>query len=112
MCSSARECLTFNGLELKDAINFGFSYVGSNDRLVSYVVANSSLMKDILKTVPESVIKLEDGFLGEMWTAKLVVSDRLNGDRMLFSDDNYLSVIDLHLDRDRDSNQEVDRADV
>jgi hypothetical protein len=98
--SKARVSLPFKGRTLKDALSFGFSYIESEDHVVEYIVANSSVLKKILGEVPDSKLKIEGDYIGELWTAKLLICDRLMNSQILFSNNTFSVVINLNTDSD------------
>lgn len=82
---------------LKDALNFGFSYIEQQDHIVEYIVANKRLMKKIFGEIPDSVINPEYRFLGDLWTAKLLLSNKLSDSQLLLSNSEFSVVIDIDL---------------
>jgi hypothetical protein len=95
--SKAKVEIDFKGSTLRDALNFGFSYIESEDHVVEYVVANSQNIKRIFAEVSDSVINPEADSIGEIWTAKLLLSKKLNNDQILFSNNSFSVVINLNL---------------
>ena len=93
--SKARVSLPFKGTTLKDALAFGFSYIESEDHVVEYIVANSNVLKKIFGEVPDSKLKVEGDSIGGLWTAKLLVYDRLRDSQILFSNNTFSVVINL-----------------
>ena len=90
--------LQCKGVEsLEDSLNYGFSYVEHEDHIVEYIVVNSALMKRIFGEVNDSVLKVEEGALGELWTAKLYLSDKLSDKQIFFSNSVFSVVINLNL---------------
>jgi hypothetical protein len=95
--SKAKVKVQFNGKTLKDAMTFGFSYFDSEDHIVEYVVANSRNLKKIFGEIPDSILRLENGALGQLWTAKLLLSDKLTDSELFFSNNTFSAVIRLDL---------------
>ena len=102
LCSGNRARLDFTGETLYDALCFGFSYLESEDHLVNYVVANSMIMKNIL-AIPDAVLNPMNDSIGELWTAKLLVSNKLENKRILFSNANFSAVVNINLDKNPNS---------
>jgi hypothetical protein len=98
--SKAKTEIEFKGDSIKDALNFGFSYIESEDHVVEYIVANNKIMKKILGLIPDSVVGMEDGYIGSLWTAKLLPSDKLTDSQILFSNNNFSAVINLNLNKE------------
>ena len=82
---------------LEDSLNYGFSYIEHEDHIVEHIVVNSTLMKRIFGEVNDSLIKIEDGAIGELWTAKLYLSDKMSDEQILFSNSVFSVVINLNL---------------
>jgi hypothetical protein len=105
--SRAKTEIDFKGSSISDALNFGFSYIESEDHVVEYVVANNKVIKQIFAKMPESNIKLEFGSIGELWTAKLLLSDKLSDSQILFSNNTFSAVINLNLNSEETINGNV-----
>ena len=90
---------------LEDSLNYGFSYVEHEDHIVEHIVANRFLMKRILGEVSDSELKPEGRSIGELWTAKLYISDKLSDKQIFFSNSVFSVVINLNLNP-----KEVDSA--
>lgn len=106
--SKAKTSLYCKGGEtLKDSLNYGFAYIEQEDHIVEYIVANNRLMKRILGEIPDSVLKPEKQFIGELWTARLLLSEKLFDSQILFSNSVFSVVINLNLNP-----KEVDNAYV
>jgi hypothetical protein len=97
--SKAKIQIGFKGNTIKDALNFGFSYIESEDHMVEYVVANNRVTKQIFAEIPDSIIDVKDGSIGKLWTAKLLLSDKLSDSQILFSNNTFSAVINLNLDK-------------
>lgn len=95
--SKAKTTLEFKGDSIKDALSFGFSYIESEDHVVEYVAASPVVMKKIFEQIIDSKIKMRAGSIGELWTARLLVSDKVNDNQILFSNSTFSAVINLNL---------------
>lgn len=95
--SKAKMHLDFKGDSIKDAVLFGFSYIESEDHVVEYIAANPTNMKRIFENVPDSRIKMRAGAIGELWTARLLVAEKLQDNEILFSNNTFSAVINLNL---------------
>jgi len=100
--SKARVSLPFSGTTLKDAITFGFSYIESEDHIVEYVVANPVMLKRIFGEIRDSALIVDGDAIGRLWTAKLLVSDKLADSQILFSNNTFSAVINLYTDPNRE----------
>lgn len=85
------------GKTLDDALNFGFSYIEQQDHIVEYIVANNKVMKEILGKIEDSILKPEYKSIGELWTAKLLLSNKLSDRQLLLSNSEFSVVIDIDL---------------
>lgn len=95
--SRTKTYLNFEGTSIKDAIAFGFSYIESEDHVLEYIAANPTVMKKIFEEIPDSKIKIQAGSIGELWTAKLLVAEKLQDNQILFSNNTFSAVINLNL---------------
>jgi hypothetical protein len=99
--SKAKVELNFMGSGLREALNFGFSYIESEDHIVEYIVANCTVMQSVLVEIPEAKLFPEKDSIGELWTAKLFISDRLKNSEIIFSNNTFSAVINLNMDKIR-----------
>ena len=98
--SKAKIQVEFKGETIKDALNFGFSYLESEDHIVEYVMANGKILKKILGEITDSVLKPQGNSMGELWTAKLLFSNKLDDSEIFFSNNTFSAVIHLNLNSD------------
>lgn len=98
--SKAKVSLNFFGSNLRDALNFGFSYIESEDHVVQFVIANGNVLKKILAEIPESILEPKREILGELWTATLLCSSRLRDNQVVFSNNTFSAVINLNMNSD------------
>ncbi len=90
--------LSCKGVEsLEDSLNYGFSYIENEDHIVEHIVTNRVMMKRIFAEVRDSEIKQEGKSIGELWTAKLYISDKLSDKQIFFSNSIFSVVINLNL---------------
>ena len=88
---------------LYDVLSFGFSYVESEDHIVDYVVANSHTAKRIFSEISDSEVGFSpDGGIGRLWTAKLMLSNKLKDRHIVFSNSTLTVVLNLNTDPDRE----------
>lgn len=80
---------------LNDMLNFGFSFVESQDHIVEYVVANPSMMTKIIKNVSDASIGPDNICIGKLWTAGLVVSKKVRDNQLVFSNGGHTAVLFL-----------------
>lgn len=95
------------GGSVADALNFGFSYVESQDHFVEYVVANPVMMHKILREVSDARLEPDDNKIGKLWTANLVVSRKVKNDRLVFSNGGHTAVLFLDTDPNKSGEQDA-----
>ncbi|RKY75663.1 hypothetical protein DRQ07_11540 [candidate division KSB1 bacterium] len=95
--SKARVNIDYSADNMTDIMNFGFSYIEHMDHIVEYIVANNKIMKRVFGQVNDSVLKPHSQYIGELWTAKLLLSNKLNDNQVLFSNNIFSVVINLDL---------------
>ena len=88
--------------ELNNVLVFGFSYVEHTDHFVSYIVTNPLMMKRLFMEMSDSEVGMGQGSVGNLWTAKLLVSKRVKQNHLLFSNDNFSAVLDLVVNTDNE----------
>jgi hypothetical protein len=102
MYSKAKVKVDFAGTNITDALNFAFAYFDSEDHIVEYIVANGTVMKKVIGEIKDSVLNPEGQSLGELWTAKLYLSNKLKNNEMFFSNNTFSVVINLNLNSNSD----------
>ena len=95
--SKAKTCLDYKGNSLRDALNLGFSYIEQHDHVVHYIIGNGKIMKKIMAEIPESVLDPDDDQIGELWTAKLLLFNKLPSSQIVFSNTNSSMILNLNL---------------
>jgi len=98
--SKAKVSLDFFGSNLRDALNFGFSYIESEDHVVQFVIANGKVIKKILTEIPESILEPKKETLGELWTATLLHSSQMRDNQIVFSNNIFSAVVNLNMNSD------------
>lgn len=83
---------------LNDILNFGFSYLEQSDYIVEYIVTNSVTMKKIFGDIPDSILSPERESIGILWTAKLLISNKLSNSQIIFSNSTFSIVLDTYQD--------------
>ena len=86
----------FSG-ELNDALNFGFSYVESEDHMVSFVLVSPEMALRILREIPETTLDPDQEILGKLWTADLLCSRKVKEDRIMFANEPLSTALTLQL---------------
>jgi len=93
MRSRTQETIQYPLESVSDALLFGFSYMESRDHIVEYVIASPEMIKRIFAEIPDSKVNPSEEALGSVWTAKLLISDRLTKNQLLLSNCTYSAVV-------------------
>jgi len=96
--SKAKIKMPLTGASLVDYLNFGISYIEQQDHIVEYIAAGPDMLKRIFSET-DAVIKPTDRYVGELWTAKLLYTEKLRSDQLLFSNSEFSVVLDLNGDQ-------------
>jgi len=89
----------FGNGELSDLLGFGFSYVEQEDHCVSHVLVSPGIAKKIAQEIEAFYFTAETPYIGVLWTAQLLVTDRVGDFNILFSNENQSVVLDLNLNK-------------
>jgi hypothetical protein len=100
--SKSKISLDFTGQTIRDALNFGFSFIESEDHVVQFVIANGNILKKIFAEIPESILDPKKDSLGDLWTANLLYSSRLRNSQIVFSNSSFSAVINLNMDSNKE----------
>jgi hypothetical protein len=95
--SKSKVRLPFKGESLKDALNFGFSYLEYEDHMVHFIMAGPTMMKRIFAEISDAVFDLDHEKVGQLWTAELLYSKKLKDNELVFSNEVFSAVIDVNL---------------
>jgi hypothetical protein len=88
----------FGAGELSDVLSFGFSYVEHEDYCVEYIIVGPEMAKKIVKEINDVKLMTRD-YLGTLWTSKIILTDKINKDRIVFSNKDYSVVLDLNINK-------------
>jgi hypothetical protein len=80
---------------LRDMLNFGFSYVETEDNMVTHILAYPSVILKILRVMPEAELDPEGEVLGSLFTAKLLSSKKVKENRIVFANEQQTVVLVL-----------------
>lgn len=76
-------------------LSFGFSYIEQEDTFVKYVLSNPLMVKRVLVEIPDSELDPDNIRVGKVWTADLLVSKKIRGQRVIFSSADLRTVLVL-----------------
>jgi hypothetical protein len=82
--------------ELSDLLSFGFSFVEHEDHCVEYILVSPTMAKRIIQEIEEITLTIETNYLGFLWTAHVILTDKINDDRIIFANKDYSVVLDLN----------------
>jgi len=98
--SKSKVRIPFKGDCIADAMKFGFSYIESEDHIVEYIACNPRMMKRTFKEIPDDFELLADdpdGGIGRLWTATMLITNKLNDGQIVFSNNTFSAVVDVIL---------------
>ena len=102
LTSQNRTRMVFPGKgPIQDMVRFGFSFVESEDDMVSYIIAHPSRMKDILCGFSEAELNPENGALGRLWTAELICVRKMKGNQIVFANQSMGVVLVLDIQNNK-----------
>lgn len=88
----------FGNGELSDMLSFGFSYVENEDFCVEYIIVGTEMAKRIVKEIND-VILVTHNYLGTLWTSKIILTDKVGRENIVFSNKDYSVVLDLNINK-------------
>jgi len=94
---SDRAVVDFPSESLGDALNFGFSFVESEDNMVAYVLVSPAMALRILREIKESTLSPNGEILGGLWTSNLIVSSKIRDNRIIFANHGLTVVLVMDL---------------
>ena len=89
----------FGESEIGNALSFGFSYIEYEDHTVYHILTGPSLMKKVMRDIDAAVFVVGKDYIGELWTARLYLIDKIPSDHIMFSNADLTVVLDLNLNR-------------
>lgn len=95
MSSKAKISLPCTARGMGDVMNYGFSFIEHKDHIVEFIVANNKMMKQIFCALKDSAINVDGEFIGDLWTAKLLISNKLQDKQIVFSNSVFSVVLNL-----------------
>jgi len=81
--------------DITDFLSFGFSYIEQEDTFVRYVLSNPLMIKRMLTEIPDSELDPDNIKIGKIWTADLLVSKKIRGQRVILSSGDLNTVLVL-----------------
>lgn len=67
------------------------------DHTVGYILAGPELMKEIVRDIDAAQFTVGTEYIGELWTAKLYVTDKILSNHVMFSNADLSVVLDLYI---------------
>lgn len=85
--------------EYADILGFGFSYIEHEDHMVGFIITSPKIMKKIIQEVDELQLIAEQPYIGEIWTARLYMSDKVKDSNIIFSNPDLSCILDLDINK-------------
>jgi hypothetical protein len=86
--------------ELSDLLSFGFSYIEQEDHCVSYVLVSPGLAKRVVQEIEDFYFTADTTpYIGILWTAQMIVTDRVGDFNIIFSNEDQSVVLALNLNK-------------
>lgn len=85
--------------ELSDLLSFGFSYIEQEDHCVSHVLVSPLVAKRIVQEIDAFYFTADTPYAGVLWTAQMIVTDRVRDFNIVFSNEDQSVVLDLNLNK-------------
>ena len=85
--------------ELSDLLSFGFSYIEQEDHCVSHVLVSPLMAKRIVQEIDDFYFTSDTPHVGVLWTALMIVTDRVGNFNIIFSNEDQSVVLDLNLNK-------------
>ena len=85
--------------ELSDILSFGFSYVEHEDHCVEYLLVSPRMAKRIIQGIDAITLTIDTDYLGFLWTAHVILTDKIDDNTIVFSNKDYSVVLNLNLNK-------------
>lgn len=86
----------FDSGKFSDFLSFGFSYVEQSDHFVSHVLVSPGIAKKLVREIDSFYFTVGKPYIGVLWTAKVIVTDKIGDSGIFFSNENQLVVLNLN----------------
>jgi hypothetical protein len=83
--------------DLKDILNFGFSYVEHTDHVLEHIVTDPITMKRMIREIEDFSLSPEEPYIGQLWTAKVYMTGKIKNSSLFFSNTDFSIILNLHL---------------
>ena len=93
---NSNNLICFGKGELSDVLSFGFSYVEQEDHFVNYLLVSPEMAKKIIREVDDFYLTSDTPYIGMLWTAQVMVTDKVNKSHIMFSNADQSVVLDLN----------------
>ena len=92
----------FGNSELSDILSFGFSFVEHEDHCVEYLIVRPYIAKRIIKEIDTFHLLVDEDHFGLLWTAKVLLTDKIPEGRIVFANRDNSVVLDLNINKMED----------
>lgn len=82
--------------ELKDILNFGFSFIEHEDHVPEYIIADSKMITRMTKEMDEFSLCADKPYIGELWTSKVYMTGKIKNTSLYFSNADFSVVLNLN----------------
>ena len=89
--------LLFGDSKLSDILSFGFSYVEHEDHCVEYLLITPLFAKRVIKEIDSFRLTVDTEYLGMLWTAQVVLTDKILDNTVVFSNRDFPVVLSLNI---------------
>ncbi len=89
----------FGKSELSDILSFGFSYIEHEDHCAEFLLVSPKTAKRIAKEIDAFEFMIDADCLGILWTARVILTDRVKDYRIVFSNKDMSVVLDLNINK-------------
>lgn len=89
----------FGDSELSDILSFGFSYVEHEDHCVECLLVTPKIAKKICSEIDTFDLTVDTDFLGYLWTARVLVTDKIPEDLIVFANKDNSVVLYLNTNK-------------
>jgi hypothetical protein len=82
--------------DLEDILNFGVSFIEHEDHVSEYIIADPKMIKRMIKEIEEFNLCANKPYIGELWTSKVYMTEKIKGSSLYFSNVDFSVVLHLN----------------
>jgi hypothetical protein len=84
-----------------DVLGYGFSFIESQDHMVEHIITSPKVLKKLISEVDDIEIDPEGDAIAKVWTADIMLSNKLSNDQIVFSNGGQTAVLFLKIDQNK-----------